>query len=201
MVGNPGTTERLLTVSQLETQRNLTIPVSQLQRSEMRGRLIQFSEFSPEYRRIAAQPLFSNENSFKVYYGRQMVLNDAEFMAGKRRAEDKLRAQVRANAELAARIGDPWADLEKIQATYADRYLVYRQLEANAGGGSELYGYARTLVRGAQERLKPTGERIPEFSDTRLPLTEKSLLDGHGPSTCRWSGSTWPTGCRRPAST
>src|SRR5436190_6938256 len=177
VVGNPGSTERLLTQAQLETQRNLVIPIGQLQRSEMRGRLIQFSEVSPEYKRIAAQPLFSIENSFKVYYGRQMALNDAAFMAGKRRAEDQLRAQVRANADLAARVGDPWADLEKIQVAYADRYLVYRQLEANAGGGSDLYAYARTLVRGAQERLKPTGERIPEFSDTRLPLTEKTLLD------------------------
>jgi hypothetical protein len=33
------------------------------------------------------------------------------------------------------------------------------------------------LVRGAQERAKPVGERLPEYSDARLPLIEKDLLD------------------------
>jgi hypothetical protein len=177
VIGNPGSTDRMLTISQLETLRNLFIPVNQLQRSEQRGRFIQFGETGPEAKRIVNQPLFSNENSFKNYYGRQMALNDAAFMAAKRADEDKLRSQVRANPQLAARIGDPWSDLEKIQTAYADRYLVYRQLEANAGAGSNLYNYARTLVRAAQERLKPSDQRLPAFTDTRLPLEEKSLLD------------------------
>jgi hypothetical protein len=177
VIGNPGSTDRMLTVSQLETLRNLYIPVGQLQRSELRGRLIQFSQASPEAKRIASDDLFGNENSFKVYYGRQMTLNDQAFMAAKRADEQRLRQQVRANRELSARIGDPWADLEKIQAAYADRYLVYRELEANAGGGSSLYGYARTLVRAAQERAKASDQRLPEFTDTRLPIEEKRLLD------------------------
>lgn len=177
VAGNPGTTERLLTVSQLETQRNLVIPIGQLQRSEMRGRLIQFSEVSPEYKRIAAQPLFSNENSFKVYYGRQFVLNDADFMAAKRRDEDQFRTRLKADPALAARVGDPWGELDKIQAVYAERYLPYRQLEASAGDNSKLYGYARTLVRAAQERAKPSTERLSDYADTRLPLVEKNLLD------------------------
>jgi hypothetical protein len=33
------------------------------------------------------------------------------------------------------------------------------------------------LVRGAQERTKPSAERLPEFSDARLPLAAKELLD------------------------
>lgn len=177
VVGNPGSTDRMLTVSQLETLRNLSIPISQLQRSELRGRLLQFSELSPEAKRIATDPLFGVENSFKVYFGRQFVLNDAAFMAEKRKAEDDLRARVRANAELAGRVGDPWADLEKVQVAYADLYTPYRQLEGSAGGGSDLFAYARTLVRAAQERAKPSAERLPEFADTRLPLTEKGLID------------------------
>jgi hypothetical protein len=177
VVGNPGSTERMLTSAQLETQRNLVIPVGQLQRSELRGRLIQFSEMGPEQHRVALAPLFSTENSFKVYYGRQMTLNEAEFMAGKRRAEEQLRAQVRANPQLAARIGDPWGELEKIQPISAEQYLVYRQLEANAGGTSTLFDYARTLVRAAQERTKPAAERLVAYSDARLPLVEKQLLD------------------------
>ncbi|MFP5447374.1 MAG: S46 family peptidase [Alphaproteobacteria bacterium] len=99
--GNPGSTGRLLTVAQLETQRDLSIPVSQLQRSELRGRLIAFSEVSAENKRIATDPLFGVENSFKVFFGRQFALNDAAFMEAKRSAEAELKAKVAADPALA----------------------------------------------------------------------------------------------------
>jgi len=175
--GNPGSTDRLLTVAQLESQRDLAIPVSQLQRAELRGRLIRFSEESAENKRIATDPLFGVENSFKVFFGRQFALNDPAFMADKRAAEADLKAKVAADPALAREIGDPWSEIEAAQAAYAETYLPYRQIEAAAGGGSSLFGYARTLVRAAQERAKPNTERLAEYSEARLPLLEKRLLD------------------------
>lgn len=177
VAGNPGTTQRQLTVSQLETNRDLIIPVGQLQRSEMRGRLIQFGEQSEENKRIANQPLAGVENSYKVFFGQQFVLNDKRFMDAKRAAEAELKAKVAADAKLAAEIGDPWSEIDKAQVAAAEQYVAMRQLETSAGGGSDLYGYARTLVRGAQERAKPSADRLPEFADTRLALLEKRLLD------------------------
>src|SRR6185369_2389339 len=53
----------------------------------------------------------------------------------------------------------------------------YRQLEGAAGSLSDLFGYARDIVRAAQERAKPSSGRLPEYADTRLPLLEKELLD------------------------
>jgi hypothetical protein len=50
-------------------------------------------------------------------------------------------------------------------------------IDARAGYGSQLFSYARALVRAAEERMKPNGERLREFADARLPLLEKSLLD------------------------
>jgi hypothetical protein len=164
-------------VAQLETQRDLSIPVSQLQRSELRGRLIAFSEVSAENKRIATDPLFGVENSFKVFFGRQFALNDGAFMDAKRSAEAELKAKVAADPALAREIGDPWSEIEAAQAAYAEHYLPYRQMEAAAGGGSNLFSYARTLVRAAQERAKPSTERLPEYSEARLPLLEKRLLD------------------------
>jgi hypothetical protein len=174
--GNPGSTNRLLTVSQLETLRDLTIPVGQLQRSEIRGRLTQFGEESAEHKRIATDPLFGVENSFKVFYGQQSALNDKAFMDAKRAQEAELKAKVAADPKLAAEIGDPWGDIAGAQAAYANNYLRYRQIEGGAGY-SNLYYYAQTLVRAAQEREKPSAERLAEYADTRLPLLEKKLLD------------------------
>ncbi len=177
VAGNPGGTDRLLTVSQLQMQRDLVLPVGQLQRAELRGRLIRFSEESDEHRRVATDPLFGVENSFKVFYGRQFALNDAAFMAAKQAAEADLRARIAADPKLAAQIGDPWSEIAATSGAYAELYPAYRQLEAAATSYSQLMGYARTLVRAAQERGKPAAARLPEFSDTRLPLIEKSLLD------------------------
>jgi hypothetical protein len=50
-------------------------------------------------------------------------------------------------------------------------------LEAAAGNLSQLYAYARTLVRAAAERPKPLDKRLREYADARLPLMEKDLLD------------------------
>ena len=71
VAGNPGGTDRQLTVSQLETQRTLILPVTLGQYSELRGRLIRFAEESADHKRMAGNLLFGLENSYKVYYGRQ----------------------------------------------------------------------------------------------------------------------------------
>ncbi|MFC3077091.1 S46 family peptidase [Phenylobacterium terrae] len=174
--GNPGSTDRLMTVSQLETQRDLAIPIAQLQRSELRGRLLQFSAENAEHKRIALDTLTGVENSFKVFYGRQFALNDKAFMDAKRASEAELKAKVAADPKLAAEVGDPWGEIDKAQAAYAEHFLRYRQLET-APTTSDLFAYARALVRGAQERAKPAAERLPEFGEARLPLLEKQLLD------------------------
>jgi hypothetical protein len=50
-------------------------------------------------------------------------------------------------------------------------------METRAGFQSDLFAYARGLVRAAQERAKPNGDRLPAYIDSQLPLLEKSLLD------------------------
>ena len=42
---------------------------------------------------------------------------------------------------------------------------------------SELFDYALTLVRAADERAKPNAERLPGYTDSALPLLEKQVLD------------------------
>ncbi|WP_313104944.1 S46 family peptidase, partial [Brevundimonas sp.] len=122
VAGNPGTTQRLLTISQLERLRDQQIPVTLIQGSELRGRLVEYSTQGEEEKRVALDPIFGLENSFKVYYGQQGALTDPAFMGKKRAEETELRQRVAADPALAERIGDPWADLEKVQTTVRDLY-------------------------------------------------------------------------------
>lgn len=148
--GNPGSTSRLLTMSQLERLRDQQLPITLIQSSELRGRLLEYSLTGDEAKRVSFDPIFGLENSFKVYYGQQGALTDPAFMARKREEENELRARVAADPSLVQRIGDPWADLERVQGVARDLYLPYRQLEQSAGGGSQLYSYARAIVRAAK---------------------------------------------------
>ena len=176
LVGNPGSTERLLTVSQLETLRDVVLPIDQFQRAEMRDRLLQFAGGGVEQARQAQHAIYLLENAYKVHEGRRLALGDARFMDAKRTEEADLRAKVAADPKLTAEVGDPWADLEKVQAAYAERYPAWRQLETEPTANSRLFAYARTLVRGAQERARPSGERLPEFVDSRLVVERGKLL-------------------------
>jgi hypothetical protein len=175
--GSPGTTQRALTVAQLETLRDVANPAFQTFSGDLRDRLIAFSAQGPHERRLAADRLFEAENTLKVIRGQGAALANPAFLGARRAEEASLQAAVARDPALAAVVGDPWRDLAALRAPYARQFPLWRQLESGAGAGSRLFWYARTLVRGAAERPKSTAERLPEFSDARLPLVEKALLD------------------------
>lgn len=175
--GNPGSTQRLLTADQLESLRDLALPETLIQFSELRGRLIRFTEESAEHARIANDLLFGIENSFKVFRGQEKALVDPDLIAAKRAADNDLKAKLAANPALAAEVGDPWSDIAKAQADYRALYLSYSMMETRAGIGSDLFRFARTLVRAAEEKSKPNSERLPAYTDSRLALLGKTLLD------------------------
>jgi len=171
--GNPGSTSRLLTMSQLERLRDQQLPVTLIQNSELRGRLLEYSLTGDEAKRVSFDPIFGLENSFKVYYGQQGALTDPAFMARKRAEEDELRARVAADPALVQQIGDPWADLARVQTTATELYLPYRQLEQAAGGGSQLYSWARSLIRAAKNPTMTEAQRarMAEAIGTETPVS------------------------------
>ena len=177
VVGNPGSTQRLLTLAQLETLEDVVNPIEQLTRSELRGRLIAFRETNEENRFIGGDALYGIENTFKRGRGQARALSDEPFMAGKQKSEAELRARVRADAKLRREIGDPWADIDAVQDDYAELYPAYHFLELRAGYGAELFTQARHIVRGAQERAKPNAERLPEYTDSRLPTVARRVTE------------------------
>jgi hypothetical protein len=174
--GSPGATQRLLTQDQLRTVADVTLPLEQLLNSELRGRLMQFSRQSAQNAFQAQGPLYGIENTYKRGYGRQQALIDARFMAQRQRSEAEFRQRLAANADLSREIGDPWRDLSALQGEVRRLYPAYYLLETRAGGGSQLYNWARDLVRGAQEKAKPSAERLPEYGEARLPQVEQRLF-------------------------
>ncbi|MGX1804015.1 S46 family peptidase, partial [Brevundimonas naejangsanensis] len=80
VTGNPGSTQRLLTQAQLMTIRDVVLPLDQLIASELRGRLIRYSEEGEDQAFIAMDPLSGVENTYKRGRGRMAALIDPAFM-------------------------------------------------------------------------------------------------------------------------
>ena len=169
VVGNPGSTARLNTASQLAFQREVALPITLATTSELRGRLIRAMQENPQREREGLDTLNGIENSLKVFIGRVKALGDPAFTSKLAAAEADLRAKSAGNAA----IGDPWSTIDAAVTAYRSIYLPVRFTQPS----SDLYGYAQTLVFAAQERGKPNGERLPGYTDSSLPLTEKRLLD------------------------
>ncbi|ESQ92480.1 peptidase [Asticcacaulis sp. AC460] len=171
--GSPGKTDRLLTISQLETQRDVYLPLQMAMKAELRGRLLSFSDRGPEYKRIATDWLFGVENGFKAGYGQELALRRPELFAAKWAEEKQLRKSVKGSFK--REIGDPWAEIDAAQGEYRRLFLPWYFLE-QAPHHSSLFFYARYLVRAAEEREKPSAERLPEFADSRLPWLRDKIL-------------------------
>jgi V8-like Glu-specific endopeptidase len=173
--GHPGSTDRLLTLSQLQQQRNLDLPQMLLRFSELRGRLIQFSAASPTNERITADTLNGLENTIKVRRKMLDALHEDTLMARKASEQAALQKSVAKDAALRKSTGDPWTDIDAALAAERGLFLPYNYLENAAGFQGRLVGYARTLVRGAAERDKPNNQRFREFTDTALPRIQQNM--------------------------
>jgi Peptidase S46 len=176
VAGNPGSTERLRTTSQLKFQRDYVLHTRQLIRSELRGRLVEYRTKGPEQKRSAEDQLFGVENSYKAQYGQQRALMDPQFFAIKEREEAELKRRVRANPALRREIGDPWAEIDAALVTQRELFLQSEFLEARTGSISDMYANARQLVRMANERAKPAADRLAGYNDSGLANIERQIL-------------------------
>lgn len=178
--GNPGATQRLLTMDQLATIRDVVLPLDQLIASELRGRLIRYAEEGEDQAFIAMDPIVGVENTYKRGLGRMRALTDANFMTAKAAAEVDFMQRYAATNGAAP---DPWGALKAVQPIARELYAPTALLEGgtamgttSVAGGSQLFQWARAIVRGAQERAKPSDQRLAEFADSRLPGVESGLF-------------------------
>ena len=169
VVGNPGSTQRLLTTSQLAYQREVNLPILLATQSELRGRLLTAIGNDPERQREGNDKLYSVENNLKRHIGRTKALNDPAFFGRIAANERDLKAKSGGNAA----IGDPWSEIDRAVAAQRAMDTEYRFAQPQG----ELFGYALDLVRAGIERTKSNADRLPGFSDSALPLLEKELLD------------------------
>ena len=111
VVGNPGSTERLKTVSQLEFARDYTVPARlQLLVSTIEN-IEKITKENPELTRKYEDLYFGLMNSQKVYNGQLKALFDPVMMAKKKDFEKNLKNAINAKPELKTKYGNAWNDI------------------------------------------------------------------------------------------
>jgi hypothetical protein len=175
VTGHPGSTSRLNTVAHLESLRDVSIPLLLRMLESRRGMLKQYMAQGEEQTRRAQNELNSIENSIKVYNGQIAGLRDPKLMAKKRLAEQALRNSIAADARKKQEYGGAWEAIAKGRKDLAAYDRDRRFLDLAAGFYTPLFSYARTLVRLADENLKPDAQRLPEYMNTRRAALEANL--------------------------
>ena len=176
IAGHPGSTDRLLTTSQLKMLRDDVIPLWLLRYSELRGRMLAWQNTSPEAARVVQQSILGLENGIKVRRNQLKALHDDDMMALKADEEAQLREAVAADPELQAAYGDAWQLIDGAIEAHKNMYEDHLFIENTAGFNSTLFNYAKTIVRGVAERGRPNNERLRAYTDAALPQVEQGLL-------------------------
>src|SRR5690606_15776671 len=117
-LGHPGTTQRLLTIAELESQRDLVLPFRLLYAAEYRGLLFQYSNQGDEQARIAQSELTMVENGLKVRSGMFQALQSRNVMQQKAEQETSFRTWVESDPARVKTYGNPWETLLQVQTHF-----------------------------------------------------------------------------------
>jgi len=163
--GNPGSSDRLFTYSQLEYQRDFQYPFILKYIKKRIDILHEYAKKGPEQQRKALIQIFGLENAKKAMTGEYQGLLDKKLMEKRKKDEDAFRKLVASNPEWEKAYGDGWDTIAQViqkQKQVAREYF-YGQII-----GSRLAGIASTIVFYVAEIEKPDSERLEGFHDSEL---------------------------------
>jgi len=171
--GNPGSTARLLTLSQLKYQRDTGNPLQKQVWTLRRDILANYGKRGDEQRRQAAGGIRSFNNSLKRLQGQQEGLTNPRMFARKEAEEKALKDDLAKKADLQKIYAPAWTQIE---TAYAEMPKMANRLAFSNLAASRLATIAQQLVRYSEETKKPNASRYPEFSDARLESFKAGLL-------------------------
>jgi len=174
VVGNPGSTGRLNTLSVLEYLRDVQYPATLDAFARQITVYQALGQLAPERQAALRNQLFGIQNSQKATQGYLAGLVDPQLMTRKTAWERGFRNRVNANPELRQRYGSAWDNIARIRGQMRAVDL-RRRYHAFGAYGTRLLGYAGTISRYATETAKPDSARLMPFRDAMRPRMEQGL--------------------------
>jgi hypothetical protein len=174
VTGNPGTTNRMATVTQLMYERRYRHPFLIGYLESQRAALLEAAKAGPEAEQSARQDLFEIENSLKAFRGQYAGLQDTLLLARKIRWEREFQQRVNADAALRAQFGDVWSRIAAIQEEKlrTSPRVNFSNTDFFASPQLQLAG---SLVQYVRQTSLPEAERREQFRGQKLAELEARL--------------------------
>ena len=163
--GHPGSTARLDTMAQIETERDYLLPLTIKVLNQRLEVARKYSNLGPEEARQAMTLIFGAENSLKAFRGRVEGLADKSLIAKKQKEEADFRALVANKPEWQKLYGGAWDAIAQAEAKEREVVRTHRRRSL---GGYRLPGLALSIVRLVTELKKPDGVRLDGFHEAQL---------------------------------
>ena len=178
--GNPGSTDRLKTISQLEYDRDYYIPALLESLVYFKNVFISYSKLGNEQKRQAKGYLYGIGNYEKRYNGMLNTLLDSKMFATKVYQENEIKKALEKNCKLKKTSSNIWHNLGKLQKKIKSKHneLVYHEVykKLKILKFSKIIYIANYIVRSGYELKKPNNERYPKFRDSNLDSLKLKLF-------------------------
>lgn len=176
VVGNPGRTQRLYSVAQLEFFRDKTYKYTLLQQNEMYKVYYEMFQNHPERYTELLNMVMGIGNGRKSYAGRYMGLRDEYIMTKKRNFEKKLREKVNSSPELKAKYGHVWeaikTNLDEMRK-YVDEATAFNYSPRSS---SVYFPIAEKVIKYAQQMKLTEENREADYKSDKLSTTIQSIF-------------------------
>jgi hypothetical protein len=173
--GHPAGTDRMDTLSQLTTLRDVVFPYFIDSVHKEAAALYALGKNNAEGTREARESLRRIENGRKAIEGEEAGLKDPALMKKKADDEAALRKAIAADPKLSAAYGPVFGDVERVQKIATQIYKRYAAVERGPYR-SELFHIARSLVRLPRELATPNERRLKEYRDSNLDSLKIELF-------------------------
>ncbi|MCO6462178.1 MAG: S46 family peptidase [Saprospiraceae bacterium] len=167
VIGNPGTTKRLSTVSMLEYDRDYSVPYVLGLLNTLGSTYADYIEKHPESKLELTDTYFGYMNSLKAYNGIYGGLKDPNLMGKRASFEKAFKLKVYENPELKAKYGDLWSKIYHSR-TQMKSYFGKQIIFSPANSTSKLFALGARAIDIATEMKKPEDKRNKGYSDEQI---------------------------------
>jgi hypothetical protein len=178
VIGNPGTTNRLQTIAQLQYLRDYEYP-NRIELYKNAGAIYSaYVKKHPEEKVKHLNTIFGINNSLKAVNGYLSGLHDPVVMAKKMDYEKKFKETVANKTDFINQYGNPWKDIAKYQAELADITPEFNALKLRGRYFSKYLSLTADLVDAAYSSIGVLSEssKIKFYPRSFNTEIEKQLL-------------------------
>ncbi len=176
VIGNPASTNRLNTVSQLKYLRDITYP---RMLDLLSGLVDVYSKLiteNPDRKNELTDQLYKYTNSQKAYQGMLDGLRDPILMQKKKDFEEKFKASVKSAPKLNALYGNLWNNISQNRNDLRKISNEQYALELNPIETSEYFSIAQEVVELAQQLKLPEEQRYYYYRGDELDTTINEIF-------------------------